>query len=1220
VVHPHTSAIVNHREDTENDGAEANSQDASKEAQEAHSVLRKEEHIESVCIRWVNDDIMTSPSIREKSSECSQDFENEQDKKRKRFGSSQGSNCEFVNTENSVNFPISEISIYSNPKEIEPLETYGDNYHNKGGHDQLHDCLLDGNRNGYVENSERQSHLETNYQTIELKSRGVETDLTSDPESHGKLSNPGSVIGKYRDDGINQQFDLRLESPQLTSSSGSEMSRNDVHQRSHASSDNSQGMIDMSVQDRQQRRHQDLIAVEVDGEFDETNNNITFHDSNDKSDKENGEIEVLMFSTQDIQALQKPQEIRANKGYSLSTSSSQIMAEELLQSSTNMDDKQCNTADFGNTDSNSLSSAHNSVNRSDQYMIESTQRKENVIPCRDSCSLDMTDGNNSDESSGLFSQDGNSESRSSRHAPQGYFFSDSRYDNGTLEVLIYHEDTCQSIWMNAMEVQQFDPHGLAAFLQSRDVVGQPGCEWTALNRNEDELEFPCVWKRQKKSFCPVTFAPNSPALVVREVPEVFFLRFLFGSDLLIRTIKLPAKSLPAKWNLFGKCYNLVCSKHIKRDQKSPIWNRDSDQGAQGYIKAYYVGRNEKYIAKSLCSIADFNDMTHSKAASRLELLVSPALIAPDGTPRAFWWHEDDLEVIEDNHTLGCGFAPTVFFSSLFPDQPCASCCQVRIITAKLGVFKGMLMSYPLSSKILLPLSMLKVKPSRSSDSCLEGKAFILVRGIFPSKSALMMNRHLHPQLSKPPPSSQFNLRPLSSMIKKILELAGLSSDCLEAYAYESATWRRRTWAFCVGVCDPTNSLPEGTVFVTGMGVGRNSVKKVYMTRCPCTEVGDGKLVERVHEKPLTMETEYWNFLKSLHFGVVIFANPQKENGLPLPPQISNGDLDGDQYFICWDDEILEILTAQNRDELKIHTEILEDTEESVDEKEEDLDPILGQQVRKVISGKSCIGTVIMKLTDMDKDEEPSYKCDFGKSGSLVLTRKQILKGRDFMDRILDHRQNGSSAEVFILWHFCQSTSWQRVDVLRRESEENASVLADYARDKELLNTKGWEWASALQRDARIVQVLDWKGEIFPNLKIQVMYDDGSIEWEKASDLADDPDDRNILKDYAVNQNLLRERAWSFVKESLGDSLIWFKGVQKILSDVTRLTEYNQLTENLHRAWLTSLRGVQDVNADTIALGRAFKQSLDICKHGGRVTLPFHLAHRVRKALRKHVDY
>ena len=56
-------------------------------------------------------------------------------------------------------------------------------------------------------------------------------------------------------------------------------------------------------------------------------------------------------------------------------------------------------------------------------------------------------------------------------------------------------------------------------------------------------------------------------------------------------------------------------------------------------------------------------------------------------------------------------------------------------------------------------------------------------------------------------------------------------------------------------------------------------------------------------KPRKMNHDEWEWLNSLPFGVLVFPNPPAGTQ-NMPVQIANGDLDGDRYFICWDDALV----------------------------------------------------------------------------------------------------------------------------------------------------------------------------------------------------------------------------------------------------------------------------------------------------------------------------
>jgi hypothetical protein len=59
---------------------------------------------------------------------------------------------------------------------------------------------------------------------------------------------------------------------------------------------------------------------------------------------------------------------------------------------------------------------------------------------------------------------------------------------------------------------------------------------------------------------------------------------------------------------------------------------------------------------------------------------------------------------------------------------------------------------------------------------------------------------------------------------------------------------------------------------------------------------------------VAMSKEHRDLLDSFPFGCIIYANP-KAGETPMPVLIADGDLDGDLYFICWNERILRQIQA-----------------------------------------------------------------------------------------------------------------------------------------------------------------------------------------------------------------------------------------------------------------------------------------------------------------------
>ena len=83
-----------------------------------------------------------------------------------------------------------------------------------------------------------------------------------------------------------------------------------------------------------------------------------------------------------------------------------------------------------------------------------------------------------------------------------------------------------------------------------------------------------------------------------------------------------------------------------------------------------------------------------------------------------------------------------------------------------------------------------------------------------------------------------------------------------------------------------------------MSVSRTLKGKVLVSRNPCTHPGDVRLLEAVDGIP---ELEHL-------VNVVVFPSTGER---PLCNMMAGGDLDGDVYFVCWDQMILEHINEES---------------------------------------------------------------------------------------------------------------------------------------------------------------------------------------------------------------------------------------------------------------------------------------------------------------------
>ena len=96
-----------------------------------------------------------------------------------------------------------------------------------------------------------------------------------------------------------------------------------------------------------------------------------------------------------------------------------------------------------------------------------------------------------------------------------------------------------------------------------------------------------------------------------------------------------------------------------------------------------------------------------------------------------------------------------------------------------------------------------------------------------------------------------------------------------------------------GVIDPTGKIPKNKVFVPGYVASNGSRelfgkvnKTVFLSRSPCLEPSDAKLVSVVGCKPVGMSSSEWDMLCSYNFGTIIFPRPKDAHSVHLARAIA----------------------------------------------------------------------------------------------------------------------------------------------------------------------------------------------------------------------------------------------------------------------------------------------------------------------------------------------
>ena len=95
-----------------------------------------------------------------------------------------------------------------------------------------------------------------------------------------------------------------------------------------------------------------------------------------------------------------------------------------------------------------------------------------------------------------------------------------------------------------------------------------------------------------------------------------------------------------------------------------------------------------------------------------------------------------------------------------------------------------------------------------------------------------------------------------------------------------------------GVCDQTGVLKYGQCFFryTEQGKCKTLEEKVIVAKSPCYLLGDIRVLNAIHIEGLDHLVD-----------CIVFPTQGKQ---PHPSEIAGSDLDGDQYFVCWDKDLI----------------------------------------------------------------------------------------------------------------------------------------------------------------------------------------------------------------------------------------------------------------------------------------------------------------------------
>jgi hypothetical protein len=620
-----------------------------------------------------------------------------------------------------------------------------------------------------------------------------------------------------------------------------------------------------------------------------------------------------------------------------------------------------------------------------------------------------------------------------------------------------------------------------------------------------------------------------------------------------KDLKESKEELAAVFPLNTKVYTLVCAK-ASAESSGPRFCPKREILTLTYMAESGKGIPIMDMKEELEHWGDFAVLDVNKAVARMSLLQST--YASVHTLSA----SDDFEMIEEECNVGCGFIPDHMMDEYYPRTPKVA-LQVRIFSPRLGILKGVLMRKPGIDRIQLPPSMVKVSPSKNKESRKSDEAILLItkQGRHPTS----FNTQLAKQLAGKDLSPSFDksIKKLSDMICRMLIGLGVPVALMNEYVRRSQRREKLRHAWIVGVADPTGGIPEGHVFVTGFH--DNHPGQVFITRSPCLEASDAKLLPLLLEKPSSMTQFQWDWMRKLPFGAVIFGNPIKESEPTLPETIADGDLDGDLYLICWSKNIVSRIEAANKDRIVNVLECYHDGGELRVVLENFLGVRKEYSTRKVLKRRGAI-TAAVRYVEEHSGRAVEHLKRLLPAPELPMYRKVAPQ----LERIISHRRFNKRVDVEVQWRGGNAI-FEPIEMVLDGFPD--AVIAYAKRHK--------QW----RKDSVFKAVL-------AHLNKEKRNKSRALErGRKLSVMGDSP--------------------------SLAQEENWFTKAQAHMLDLAKRDKITRFVCSLYKLCVQHSKdgdfGEQNIDdPDAMAFGRAFKLSLKIEKHDVRVPLPAQYKDRI----------
>jgi len=370
------------------------------------------------------------------------------------------------------------------------------------------------------------------------------------------------------------------------------------------------------------------------------------------------------------------------------------------------------------------------------------------------------------------------------------------------------------------------------------------------------------------------------------------------------------KEFPLRKEVAGRLYELFSAKIEDDNQGGRMIGVRSKVAKLSYIDISPCADGSPFTTRDfLLGFGDFSVLDPRKISARLELFQSTARFEIQQLDRSHFCE------IEETGNVGCGFIASSLLEKICKGGKMKhvgriSAVQVRLFIPSMGIFKGMLQRKNIPSGrpgIELPPSMKKVPASTKDDGSSPAYLVVCQGGVHPSPGGLndYLGRRFEGSLKAHKTfEALVGKKKLNDMVLTLWSSLGVPDRELKRYGKESLKPDRHNHAWVVGTVDPTGTLPPDHVYIPGMGTIQPD--KIFVTRSPCLRQDHGRLLQTVKRQPVDTSNADWEFLNSLPFGSIIFSRP-RVGKMSIPERIASGDLDGDLYLICWDDELLSLM-------------------------------------------------------------------------------------------------------------------------------------------------------------------------------------------------------------------------------------------------------------------------------------------------------------------------